>query len=64
MTKLSLEILPNDKIIPSFVFCYQFCLIIQKIKAKFLVGENKCVGIAKIYEYLAHIQVRFDIAHR
>jgi len=27
----------------SFVFCYKFYLIIQKIKAKFLVGENKCV---------------------
>jgi hypothetical protein len=29
------------KYIPSFVFCYKFYLIIQKIKAKFLVGENK-----------------------
>jgi len=27
--------------IPSFVFCYKFYLIIQKIKAKFLVNENK-----------------------
>jgi hypothetical protein len=25
----------------SFVFCYKFYLIIQKIKAKFVVGENK-----------------------
>jgi hypothetical protein len=37
-----------------FVFCYKFYLIIQKIKAKFLVVENSmCVGIAKLYEYLA-----------
>ncbi len=28
--------------IRSFVFYYKFYLIIQKIKAKFLVGENKC----------------------
>jgi hypothetical protein len=27
--------------IPSFVFCYKFYLIIQKIKAKFLISENK-----------------------
>jgi hypothetical protein len=27
--------------IPSFVFCYKFYLIIQKIKAKFLINENK-----------------------
>ncbi len=26
---------------PSFLFCYKFYLIIQKIKAKFLIGENK-----------------------
>ncbi len=31
------------KDIPSFVFCYKFYLIIQKIKAKFLIGENKYV---------------------
>jgi hypothetical protein len=24
-----------------FVFCYKFYLIIQKIKAKFVLGENK-----------------------
>ncbi len=35
--------------IPSFVFCYKFYLIIQKIKAKFIVGENKYVcGYGKI----------------
>jgi len=28
----------------SFVFCYNFYLIIQKIKAKFVVGENKYVS--------------------
>jgi len=27
----------------SFVFCYKFYLIIQKIKVKFLVGESKYV---------------------
>jgi hypothetical protein len=26
-----------------FVFCYKFYLITQKIKAKFVVGENKYV---------------------
>ncbi len=31
------------KDILSFVFCYKFYLIIQKLKAKFLVGENKYV---------------------
>jgi hypothetical protein len=41
------------KDIPYFVFCYKFYLIIQKIKAKFLVGEiSSCAGIAKLYEYL------------
>ncbi len=35
--------------VPSFVFCYKFYLIIPKIKAKFLVGENKYVcGYYKI----------------
>jgi hypothetical protein len=53
-----------------FVFCYKFYLIIQKIKAKFLVGENKY-----LYKYCkilwipspkcnTHIQVHFDITHR
>jgi hypothetical protein len=47
--ELHLEILPNDKNIPSFMFCYKFYLIIQKIKGKFLVGENKYVcGYYKI----------------
>jgi len=33
----------------SFVFCYKFYLIIKKIKAKFLIGENKYVcGYYKI----------------
>jgi hypothetical protein len=39
--KLNLEILPNDKNVPYFVFSYKFYLIIKKIKAQFLVGENK-----------------------
>jgi hypothetical protein len=38
--KLNLEILPNGK---RHMVCYKFYLIIQKIKAKFLVGENKHV---------------------
>jgi hypothetical protein len=42
--ELNLEILPNDKKISSFVFCYKIYLIIQKIKANFLVGENKYVS--------------------
>jgi hypothetical protein len=27
--------------IPFFMFCYKFYLIIKKIKAKFVNGENK-----------------------
>jgi hypothetical protein len=27
--------------IPSFVFCYKFYLAINKIKAKFIISENK-----------------------
>jgi hypothetical protein len=39
--------------IPSFVFCYKIYLIIQKIKAKFLVSEiSMCASIVKLYEYL------------
>jgi len=39
--------------IPSCVFCYKFYLIIQKIKAKFLIGENRYMcGYCKLYEYL------------
>jgi hypothetical protein len=41
--ELNLEILLNGKKIPSFVFCYKIYLIIQKIKAKFLISENKYV---------------------
>jgi len=37
------------KDIPSFVFCYKFYLIIQKIKAKFLLGEKKCVRVLQNY---------------
>jgi hypothetical protein len=36
MKKLGLEILPNGKRYTLFLFC----LIIKKIEAKFLVGEN------------------------
>ncbi len=43
MKELNLEILPNGQTHISFVFCYKFYVIIQKIKAKFLVGENKYV---------------------
>jgi hypothetical protein len=40
--------------IPSCMFCYKFYLIIQKIKAKFLIGENRYMcGYCKLYEYLA-----------
>ncbi len=27
--------------IPSFVFCYKFYLVINKIKAKFVISESK-----------------------
>jgi len=50
--EFNLEILPNGKDIFSFVICYKFYLIIQKIKAKFVIGENKCVSNVKLYEYL------------
>ncbi len=41
------------KDIPFFVFCYKFYLIIKKIKAKFLVGENEYMcGYCKLYETL------------
>ncbi len=56
--------------IASFVFCYKCYLIIQKIKAKFLVGENKYVRVLVLQIYVnislkcnTHI-VRFDITHR
>jgi len=40
--------------IPSCMFCYKFYLIIQKIKVKFLIGENRYMcGYCKLYEYLA-----------
>jgi hypothetical protein len=29
------------KDIPSFVFCYKFYLVINKIKVKFVISENK-----------------------
>jgi hypothetical protein len=31
------------KDIPSFVFCYRFYLVIDKIKAKFAISESKYV---------------------
>jgi hypothetical protein len=68
--ELNLEILLNDKNIFSFVFFYKFYLIIQKIQAKFLVGENKytCGYFKSIwiigFKCNIHIQVRFDITHR
>jgi len=35
--------------IPSYVFCYRFYLVINKTKAKFVIGENKYVcGYYKI----------------
>ncbi len=49
MKKFNLKILPNGNKILSFVFCYKFYLIIQKNKAKLLVGENKYMcGYCKI----------------
>jgi len=70
MKKLNLEILPNGKRYTFFVFYYKFYLIIQKIKAKFLVGENKYMcGYSKIIWILnpkcnTHIQIPFNITHR
>ncbi len=39
--KLSMEILPNGKRHTFFFVFLQILLLIYKIKAKFLVGENK-----------------------
>jgi hypothetical protein len=37
------------KDIPSFVFCYKFYLVINKIKTKLVIGESKYVcGYCKI----------------
>jgi hypothetical protein len=58
------------KDILSSVFCYKFYLIIQKVKAKFPISENKYVcGYCKIIWILnpkcnTHIQVCFDITHK
>ncbi len=41
MKTFSLEILLNIKNIFSFVLCHKFYLIIQKIKAKFVIVEIK-----------------------
>jgi hypothetical protein len=35
--------------IPSFVFCYRFYLVINKIKVKF-VKVSMCVDVTKLYE--------------
>jgi hypothetical protein len=35
--------------IPSFVFCYKFYLVINKIKAKFVISEYKYVWILQSY---------------
>jgi hypothetical protein len=56
--------------IPSFVFCYIFYLIINKIKAKFVIGENKYVcGYCKIIWNLhpkcnSYIQIHFKKTHK
>jgi hypothetical protein len=33
----------------SYVFCYNFYLVIKKIKDKFVISENKCVWILQNY---------------
>jgi hypothetical protein len=56
--------------IPSFVFCYNFYLVINKIKAKFVIGESKYVwGYCKIIwnfnpKCNSCIQIHFKITHR
>jgi hypothetical protein len=56
--------------IPLFMFCYQIYLIIKKIKAKFLVGENKYMcGYCKIIwipslKCNTHMQIHFKIIDR
>jgi hypothetical protein len=55
--------------IPSFVFRYKFYLVINKIKAKFVIGESKYVWILHNYMNLnpkcnSYIQIHFKITHR
>jgi hypothetical protein len=56
--------------IPSFVFCYKFYLVINKMKAKFVIGEsNYMCGHCKIIWNLnpkcnSYIQIHFKITHR
>jgi hypothetical protein len=55
--------------ISSFVFYYRFYLVINKIKAKFVIGESKYVcGHYKIIWNLSpkcnnYIQIHFKITH-
>ncbi len=54
MKELKMEILLNDKRHTFFCVLLQIYLIIQKIKAKFIVGENKYVcGYCKIIQTLS-----------
>jgi len=68
--EFNLEILPNGKIYTFFCVLLQMLFNNQKVKAKFLVGENKYVcGYCKIMwipspKCNTHIQVCFDITHR
>jgi len=68
--EFNLEILPNGKRHTFFCVLLQILLIIQKLKAKILVSENKYVcGYCKIIWILSpkcntHIQVRFNITYK
>jgi len=54
----------------SFVFCYKFYSVINKIKAKFVIDESKYMcGYCKIIWNLdpkcnSYIQIHFKITHR
>jgi hypothetical protein len=56
--------------IPSFVFCYKIYLVINKIKAKFVINESKYV--CEYYKIIwnlnpkcnNYISIHFKITHR
>jgi hypothetical protein len=56
--------------IPSFVFCYKFYVVINKIKAKFVIVESKYMcGYCKIIwnlnpKWNSYIQIHFKINQR
>jgi len=69
MKEINLEILTNGKRHTFFCVLLQFLFIINKIKAKFVIGKSKYVcGYCKIIWNLnpkcnSYIQIHFKITH-